>query len=63
VKSIYFQKIKALKKKIKTSQKTKKRLKLFLKQFKICLKRDTKKAQKIKIGQLPNMEIAGNNHI
>jgi hypothetical protein len=60
VKSIYFQKIKALKKKIKTSQKTKKRLKLFLKQ---CLKRDTKKAQKIKIGQLPNMEIAGNNHI
>jgi hypothetical protein len=55
VKSIYFKKIKALKKKKKQAQNTKKQHKLFSKSLKISLNRDLQNAQKSKICSLSNM--------
>jgi len=54
-KSIYFKKIKALKKKKKQAQNTKKQHKLFSKSLKISLNRDLQNAQKSKICSLSNM--------
>jgi hypothetical protein len=62
VNSIYFKKIKTLKK-IKKSQTTKKKKpKLFLKLFEISPNRDSNMAKKTKISQLPNMRRVDNNH-